>query len=352
MPLDMPESVLVRFKGEMQPGITLRDLVNAIPYAAIQRGLLTVEKKGKKNVFSGRVVEIEGIDELKLEQAFELADATAERSASGCTVKLGKEPYIEYITSNVTLLRWMIEQGYGDERTLERRARKMEEWLANPVLLEADADAEYFEVIDIDLAEIKEPLLACPNDPDDVKTLSDVAGDKIDEVFIGSCMTNIGHYRAAASLIEKSGDYLNTVLWIAPPTRMDEHQLKEEGHYNVFGRVGARLEIPGCSLCMGNQARVRPGATVVSTSTRNFPNRLGKDANVYLASAELSAVAAILGKLPTAKEYMSFAKDLDSMSDELYRYLNFNEIEDFQNAADETKVKFKDIPVTVSTTAA
>ncbi len=347
MPLDMPESVLVRFKGEMQPGITLRDLVNAIPYAAIQRGLLTVEKKGKKNVFSGRCVEIEGIDELKLEQAFELADATAERSASGCTVKVGKDSYVEYITSNVTLLRWMIEQGYGDERTLERRARKMEEWLANPVLLEADADAEYFEVIEIDLADIKEPLLACPNDPDDVKPLSEVAGDKIDEVFIGSCMTNIGHYRAAASLIEKSGDYLNTVLWIAPPTRMDEHQLKEEGHYNVFGRVGARLEIPGCSLCMGNQARVRPGATVVSTSTRNFPNRLGKDANVYLASAELSAVAAILGKLPTPEEYMSFAKDLDSMSSELYRYLNFNEIEDFQKAADETKVKFKDIPVTV-----
>ena len=352
MPLDMPESVLVRFKGEMQPGITLRDLVNAIPYAALQRGLLTVEKKGKKNVFSGRCVEIEGIDDLKLEQAFELADATAERSASGCTVKVGKDSYVEYITSNVTLLRWMIEQGYGDERTLERRARKMEEWLANPVLLEADSDAEYFEVIEIDLAEIKEPLLACPNDPDDVKKLSDVAGDKIDEVFIGSCMTNIGHYRAAANLIEKSGDYLNTVLWIAPPTRMDEHQLKEEGVYNVFGRVGARLEIPGCSLCMGNQARVRPGATVVSTSTRNFPNRLGQDANVYLASAELSAVAAVLGKLPTVDEYMSFAKDLDSMSAELYRYLNFNEIEDFQKAADDTKVKFKDIPVTVSVSAA
>ena len=352
MPLDMPESVLVRFKGEMQPGVTLRDLVNAIPYAALQRGLLTVEKKGKKNVFSGRVVEIEGLPDLKLEQAFELADATAERSASGCTIKLDKEPYIEYITSNVTLLRWMIEQGYGDARTLERRARKMEEWLANPVLLEADSDAEYFETIEIDLNEIKEPLLACPNDPDDVKPLSEVAGDNIDEVFIGSCMTNIGHYRAAGKLIEKSGDYLNTVLWIAPPTRMDEHQLKEEGYYNIFGRVGARLEMPGCSLCMGNQARVRPGATVVSTSTRNFPNRLGQDANVYLASAELSAVAAVLGKLPTVEEYMAFAKDLDAMAPELYRYLNFNEIEDFQNAADETKVKFKDIPVTVSVAAA
>ena len=352
MPLDMPESVLVRFKGELQPGVTLRDLVNAIPYAAIQRGLLTVEKKGKKNVFSGRVVEIEGLPDLKLEQAFELADATAERSASGCTIKLDKEPYIEYITSNVTLLRWMIEQGYGDTRTLERRARKMEDWLADPVLLAADADAEYFETIEIDLNEIKEPLLACPNDPDDVKPLSEVAGDKVDEVFIGSCMTNIGHYRAAGKLIESSGDYLNTVLWIAPPTRMDEHQLKEEGYYNIFGRVGARLEMPGCSLCMGNQARVRPGATVVSTSTRNFPNRLGQDANVYLASAELSTVAAVLGRLPTVDEYMSFAKDLDAMAPELYRYLNFNEIEDFQNAADETKIKFKDIPVTVSVAVA
>jgi aconitate hydratase 2/2-methylisocitrate dehydratase len=252
------------------------------------------------------------------------------------------------MTSNVTLLRWMIEQGYGDERTLERRARKMEEWLANPVLMEADGDAEYFETIEIDLDQIKEPLLACPNDPDDVKPLSEVAGDEIDEVFIGSCMTNIGHYRAAGRLIEKSGDYLNTVLWIAPPTRMDEHQLKEEGYYNIFGRVGARLEMPGCSLCMGNQARVRPGATVVSTSTRNFPNRLGQGANVYLASAELSAVAAVLGKLPTVEEYMSFAKDLDSMASELYRYLNFNEIEDFQKAADDTKVKFKNITVTVA----
>ena len=276
MPLNMPQSVLVRFKGEMQPGITLRDLVNAIPYAALQRGLLTVEKKGKKNIFSGACVEIEGLKDLKLEQAFELADATAERSAGGCTIKLDIEPLKEYITSNVTLLRWMIDQGYADARTLERRARKMEEWLENPSLLEADADAEYAEIIEIDLNDIKEPLLACPNDPDDVKPLSEVQGTKIDEVFIGSCMTNIGHYRAAGKLIEKAAAYVDTVLWIAPPTRMDEHQLKEEGYYNIFGAAGARLEIPGCSLCMGNQARVKPGATVVSTSTRNFPNRLGQ----------------------------------------------------------------------------
>ena len=349
MPLDMPESVLVRFKGEMQPGITLRDLVNAIPYAAIQRGLLTVEKKGKKNIFSGRVLEIEGLPNLKIEQAFELSDASAERSAGGCTIKLNKEPIIEYLTSNVTLLRWMIEQGYGDARTLERRARKMEEWLANPQLLEADPDAEYAEIIEIDLNEIKEPLLACPNDPDDVKPLSEVQGDNIDEVFIGSCMTNIGHYRAAGKLLENAEDpYLNTVLWISPPTRMDEHQLKEEGYYNIFGRMGARLEMPGCSLCMGNQARVRPGATVVSTSTRNFPNRLGNGADVYLASAELAAVSAIVGKLPSPDEYLKYASSLDPLSEEVYRYLNFNEIEDFQDAADETKVKFKDIPVNVA----
>ena len=347
MPLNMPESVLVRFKGEMQPGITLRDLVNAIPYAALQRGLLTVEKKGKKNVFSGRVVEIEGLKDLKLEQAFELADATAERSAGGCTIKLDIDPLKEYITSNVTMLRWMIDQGYDDARTLERRARKLEEWLENPSLLEADSDAEYFEVIEIDLNDIKEPLLACPNDPDDVKPLSEVAGEKIDEVFIGSCMTNIGHYRAAGKLIEKSGEYVDTVLWIAPPTRMDEHQLKEEGYYNIFGAAGARLEMPGCSLCMGNQARVKPGATVVSTSTRNFPNRLGKGAFVYLSSAELAAVAALLGKLPTPAEYMEYVKDLDAMSDEVYRYLNFNEIAEFQESADEAKIKFKDIPVTI-----
>lgn len=347
MPLNMPESVLVRFKGEMQPGITLRDLVNAIPYAALQSGLLTVEKKGKKNIFSGKCVEIEGLKDLKLEQAFELADATAERSAGGCTVKLDIEPLKEYITSNVTLLRWMIDQGYADARTLERRARKMEEWLENPSLLEADADAEYAEIIEIDLNEIKEPLLACPNDPDDVKPLSEVQNTKIDEVFIGSCMTNIGHYRAAGELIKKSGEYVDTVLWIAPPTRMDEHQLKEEGYYNIFGAAGARLEIPGCSLCMGNQARVKPGATVVSTSTRNFPNRLGQGAFVYLSSAELAAVAALLGKLPTVAEYMEYVKDLDAMSDEVYRYLNFNEIKDFQESADEAKVKFKDIPVSI-----
>ena len=347
MPLNMPESVLVRFKGTMQPGITLRDLVNAIPYAALQRGLLTVEKKGKKNIFSGACVEIEGLKDLKLEQAFELADATAERSAGGCTIKLDIEPLKEYITSNITLLRWMIDQGYDDARTLERRARKMEEWLENPSLLEADADAEYAEIIEIDLNEIKEPLLACPNDPDDVKPLSEVQGDKVDEVFIGSCMTNIGHYRAAGKLIEKSGQYVDTVLWIAPPTRMDEHQLKEEGYYNIFGAAGARLEIPGCSLCMGNQARVKPGATVVSTSTRNFPNRLGAGAFVYLSSAELAAVSALLGKLPTVEEYMSYVKDLDAMSAEIYRYLNFNEISEFQESADQTKVKFKDIPVAI-----
>lgn len=347
MPLNMPESVLVRFKGDMQPGITLRDLVNAIPYAALKRGLLTVEKKGKKNVFSGACVEIEGLKDLKLEQAFELADATAERSAGGCTIKLDIDPLKEYITSNITLLRWMIDQGYDDARTLERRARKMEEWLENPSLLEADSDAEYAEIIEIDLNEIKEPLLACPNDPDDVKPLSEIQGVNIDEVFIGSCMTNIGHYRAAGKLIQKSGEYVDTVLWIAPPTRMDEHQLKEEGYYNIFGAAGARLEIPGCSLCMGNQARVKPGATVVSTSTRNFPNRLGAGADVYLSSAELAAVAALLGRLPTVAEYMDYVKDLDAMSDEVYRYLNFNEIADFQHSADEAKVKFKDIPVSI-----
>ncbi len=351
MPLNMPESVLVRFSGEMQPGITLRDLVNAIPHAALKRGLLTIEKKGKKNVFSGRCVEIEGLQGLKLEQAFELADATAERSAGGCTIKLDIEPLKEYITSNVTLLRWMIDQGYDDQRTMERRARKMEEWLENPTLLEADANAEYFETIEIDLNEIKEPLLACPNDPDDVKTLSEVTGTTIDEVFIGSCMTNIGHYRAAGQLIKNSGEYVDTVLWIAPPTRMDEHQLKEEGYYNIFGAAGARLELPGCSLCMGNQARVKPGATVVSTSTRNFPNRLGKDANVYLSSAELAVIAALLGRLPSVEEYLKYMADIDSMGDEIYRYLNFNEIAEFQDSADASKVKFKDIPVAIQISA-
>jgi aconitate hydratase 2/2-methylisocitrate dehydratase len=337
MPLDMPESVLVRFKGEMQPGITLRDLVNAIPLYAIKQGLLTVEKKGKTNIFSGRILEVEGLPKLKVEQAFEISDASAERSAAGCTIKLDKEPIIEYLNSNITMLRWMIEQGYGDVRTLERRAQKMEEFLANPQLMEADADAEYAAVIEIDLADVKEPILACPNDPDDVKVLSEVAGAKIDEVFIGSCMTNIGHFRAAGKLLASTKDELSTRLWIAPPTKMDEHQLMEEGYYSIFGVKGARTEMPGCSLCMGNQARVAPNSTVVSTSTRNFPNRLGNGADVYLASAELAAVAAVLGKLPTFDEYIQYAQKLDSMSSEIYRYLNFNEIESYQNAANEGK---------------
>lgn len=337
MPLDMPESVLVRFKGEMQPGITLRDLVNAIPYVAIQKGLLTVEKAGKKNVFSGRVLEIEGLPDLKVEQAFELSDASAERSANGCTVRLNKEPIQEYLESNVTLLKWMISDGYDDERTLQRRIDAMQVWLDDPQLLEADADAEYAEIIEIDLNEIKEPLLACPNDPDDIKPLSAVAGDHVDEVFIGSCMTNIGHYRAAGKVLEASvanNGAVPTRLWIAPPTKMDEHQLTEEGYYSIFGRVGARTEIPGCSLCMGNQARVADGATVVSTSTRNFPNRLGKDANVYLSSAELAAVAAALGKLPSVEEYMEAVKHLQPMADDIYRYLNFHQLEEYKSAAD------------------
>jgi aconitate hydratase 2/2-methylisocitrate dehydratase len=335
MPLDMPESVLVRFKGEMQPGITLRDLVNAIPYAAIQRGLLTVEKKGKKNVFNGRILEIEGLPDLKVEQAFEISDASAERSAAGCTIKLGQAPIIEYLTSNVTMLRWMIKEGYGDVRTLERRARKMEEWLANPVLMEADANAEYAEIIEIDLNDIREPLLACPNDPDDIKPLSAVQNDRIDEVFIGSCMTNIGHYRAAGKLLEKVKGLLPTTLWIAPPTKMDAFQLNQEGFYGTYGRVGARTEMPGCSLCMGNQARVKDNATVVSTSTRNFPNRLGNGANVYLASAELAAIASVLGRLPTPAEYLEFMGQINTMGREIYRYLNFNEIESFQRAAED-----------------
>lgn len=334
MPLDMPESVLVRFKGEMQPGITLRDLVNAIPYAAIQRGLLTVEKKGKKNIFSGRVLEIEGLPQLKVEQAFELSDASAERSSSGCSVKLDKEPIIEYMNSNITMFKWMIHEGYGDVRTINRRIEEMEAWLANPVLMEADADAEYAEIIEIDLNEIKEPLLACPNDPDDIKTLSDVAGTQIDEVFIGSCMTNIGHFRAAGKLLEKLEGPVTTRLWIAPPTKMDEAQLTAEGYYNIFGRTGARTEMPGCSLCMGNQARVAPNSTVVSTSTRNFPNRLGAGANVYLASAELSAVAAIIGKIPSMEEYLVYANDINTMADDVYRYLNFNEMESYITAAE------------------
>ena len=328
MPVDMPESVLVRFKGEMQPGITLRDLVNAIPYTAIQKGLLTVDKKGKKNIFNGRVLEIEGLPNLKVEQAFELSDASAERSANGCTVHLNKEPVIEFLNSNVALLEWMIAQDYEDKRSLQRRIDAMKAWLANPELMERDADAEYAEVIEIDLANIKEPLLACPNDPDDIKPLSAVAGVEIDEVFIGSCMTNIGHYRAAGKVLENMGN-LPTKLWVAPPTRMDQHQLTEEGIYSIFGRVGARTETPGCSLCMGNQARVADGATVVSTSTRNFPNRLGNGADVYLSSAELAAVVASIGRLPSHEEYLEKVAGIEPMSDEIYRYLNFDQIAEY-----------------------
>ncbi|MGZ4995536.1 MAG: bifunctional aconitate hydratase 2/2-methylisocitrate dehydratase [Methylobacter sp.] len=333
MPLDMPESVLVRFKGEMQPGITLRDLVNAIPYATIQRGLLTVEKQGKKNVFSGRILEIEGLPDLKVEQAFELSDASAERSAGGCTVRLNEAPIREYLNSNITLLKWMITEGYGDARTIERRIKAMEEWLANPVLLEPDNDAEYFEVIEIDMNEIKEPLLACPNDPDDVKTLSAVAGTKIDEVFLGSCMTNIGHFRAAGKLLEKHQGELPTQLWVAPPTKMDQTQLTEEGYYGTFDKAGARTEMPGCSLCMGNQARVGENATVVSTSTRNFPNRLGNGANVYLSSAELAAVCSILGKIPTFDEYMHYASQINETAEDTYRYLNFDRMDSYRKKA-------------------
>ncbi|MCX2836264.1 bifunctional aconitate hydratase 2/2-methylisocitrate dehydratase [Microbulbifer thermotolerans] len=337
MPLDMPESVLVRFKGEMQPGITLRDLVHAIPYYAIKQGLLTVEKKGKKNIFSGRILEIEGLENLTVEQAFELSDASAERSCAGCTIKLSEETIAEYLRSNITLLRWMIAEGYGSKRTLERRARAMEAWLENPELLEADADAEYTEVIEIDLAEIKEPIVCAPNDPDDARLLSEVAGDKVDEVFIGSCMTNIGHFRAAGKLLNQHKGGISTRMWIAPPTKMDEHQLMEEGYYNIYGASGARTEMPGCSLCMGNQARVAPNSTVLSTSTRNFPNRLGDGANVYLTSAELAAVGAILGKLPTPEEYMEYAKNINSMAGEIYRYMNFDQIAEFQKSAEEGK---------------
>lgn len=331
MPLDMPESVLVRFTGQMQPGITLRDLVNAIPYAAIQKGLLTVEKKGKKNVFSGRILEIEGLPDLKVEQAFELSDASAERSAAGCTVRLNEAPIREYLNSNITLLNWMIKEGYGDKRTIERRISKMQEWLANPVLLQPDADAEYAEIIEINLNEITEPLLACPNDPDDIKKLSDVAGTQIDEVFLGSCMTNIGHFRAAEKLLKQQTTDLPSKLWIAPPTKMDVSQLQKEGVYQTFETAGARLEMPGCSLCMGNQARVKDGATVVSTSTRNFPNRLGDNTNVFLSSAELAAVCSILGKIPTVAEYMTYAKQINETADETYQYLNFDQIADYRD---------------------
>jgi len=333
MPLDMPESVLVRFSGEMQAGITLRDLVNAIPYTAIQRGLLTVDKTGKKNVFSGRILEIEGLPDLKVEQAFEISDASAERSAGGCTIRLGADPIREYLKSNVTLLKWMIGEGYGDRRTIARRIEAMQSWLDEPTLMEPDPDAEYYEVIEIDLNEITEPLLACPNDPDDIKPLSQVAGTKIDEVFIGSCMTNIGHFRAAAKMLSNATS-IPTRLWISPPTKMDQHQLMEEGVYNIFAQAGARTEMPGCSLCMGNQARIAANSTAVSTSTRNFPNRLGDGADVYLASAELAAVASILGRLPTHEEYLSYASELDTLNAEIYRYLNFNEIESFQKSAD------------------
>ncbi|MBD2205229.1 bifunctional aconitate hydratase 2/2-methylisocitrate dehydratase [Calothrix sp. FACHB-1219] len=331
MPLDMPESVLVRFKGELQPGITLRDIVNAIPYVAIQKGLLTVEKENKKNIFSGRILEMEGLPDLKVEQAFELTDASAERSCAGCTIKLSTETISEYLRSNIALLKNMVARGYHDERTIMRRVAKMEEWLANPVLLEADADAEYAEIIEIDLNEIKEPIVAAPNDPDNVKLLSEVANDPVQEVFVGSCMTNIGHYRATAKVLEGAGE-VKTRLWIAPPTRMDENQLKEEGVYSVFGAAGARTEMPGCSLCMGNQARVADGTTVFSTSTRNFNNRMGKGARVYLGSAELAAVCALLGRIPTVQEYLDIvAKKINPFADNLYRYLNFDQIVGFED---------------------
>ncbi len=333
MPLDMPESVLVRFTGKMQPGITLRDLVHAIPYAAIQKGLLTVEKEGKKNIFSGRVLEIEGLENLTVEQAFELSDASAERSAAGCTITLSEESVKEYLNSNITMLKWMISEGYGDARAIKRRILAMEDWVAKPELMRADADAEYTEVIEINMNDIKEPILCCPNDPDDAKPLSEVAGDTVDEVFIGSCMTNIGHFRAAGKLLEKLQEPIPGRLWLVPPTKMDEAKLRDEGYYNIYARAGARTEMPGCSLCMGNQARVAPKSTVVSTSTRNFPNRLGQGANVYLASAELAAVASVLGKLPTAEEYLSYAKDLDTMSAEIYNYLNFDKMDEYQDKA-------------------
>ncbi|MCB1533577.1 MAG: bifunctional aconitate hydratase 2/2-methylisocitrate dehydratase [Rhodoblastus sp.] len=333
MPLDMPESVLVRFKGEMQPGVTLRDLVNAIPHAALKTGELTVEKKGKKNVFNGRILEIEGLPNLKVEQAFELSDASAERSAAACTVRLNKEPIIEYMRSNIVLMKWMIAQGYQDKRSLERRIAKMEAWIADPHLMQPDADAEYAAVFEIDLNEIKEPLLACPNDPDDIKTLSDVAGDKVDEVFIGSCMTNIGHFRAAGKILAGKSD-IPTRLWIAPPTKMDAHILTEEGYYATLGKSGARMEMPGCSLCMGNQAQIRKGSTALSTSTRNFPNRLGIDTRVYLSSAELAAVGALLGKIPTMDEYMAAVGGLAGKGAEVYRYMNFDQIPEFVEVAE------------------
>jgi aconitate hydratase 2/2-methylisocitrate dehydratase len=332
MPLDMPESILVRFKGKMQPGITLRDLVHAIPYYAIKAGLLTVAKSGKINEFSGRILEIEGLPDLKVEQAFELSDASAERSAAGCTVKLNPEPVKEYLNSNIVLMKNMIAQGYNDKRALERRIKAVEAWLAKPNLLEADADAEYAHVLDIDMDQLKEPVLCCPNDPDDAKLLSDVAGTKIDEVFIGSCMTNIGHFRAASKLLEGRRD-IPVKLWIAPPTKMDAAELTKEGHYGVFGAAGARTEMPGCSLCMGNQAQVREGATVVSTSTRNFPNRLGKNTNVYLASSEVAAISSKLGRIPTTEEYQSSMTEINKDGTQIYKYMNFDKIEEYAEVA-------------------
>lgn len=331
MPLDMPESVLIRFSGEMQPGITLRDLVHAIPYYAIQQGLLTVEKAGKKNIFSGKILEIEGLEHLKVEQAFEISDASAERSAAACSIKLNKEPIIEYLNSNIVLLKWMIAEGYGDKTTLERRIKAMQDWLDNPQLLEADKDAEYAAVIDINLNDIKEPIVCAPNDPDDARLLSEVQGDKVDEVFIGSCMTNIGHFRAAGKLLNQHQGMIPTRLWIVPPTKMDAHLLSDEGYYSIYGKSGARIEVPGCSLCMGNQARVADGATVISTSTRNFPNRMGKGAFVYLASAELSAVCALLGRIPTAEEYLQYVQSLEADKDDTYRYMNFDQIDHYSN---------------------
>ena len=337
IPLDMPESVLVRFTGEMQPGITLRDMVNAIPYVAMHKGLLTIDKKGKQNVFNGRVLEIEGLPDLTVEQAFELSDATAERSAGGCTINLSEDTVAEYLRSNVVMLRWMRDNGYGDARTIERRAREMEKWLDNPSLLRADPDAEYAEVIEIDMTGITEPLLACPNDPDDVKPLSEVAGQQIDEVFIGSCMTNIGHFRAAGKLLDAAGEVVPGMLWIAPPTKMDESQLMDEGYYSIFAAAGARTEMPGCSLCMGNQARIASNSTAVSTSTRNFPNRLGQGADVFLASAELAAITALLGRLPAVDEYLKYAGEIDSMAPEIYRYLNFDRMDQFTQAAERAR---------------
>ncbi|MGE5491237.1 MAG: bifunctional aconitate hydratase 2/2-methylisocitrate dehydratase [Actinomycetota bacterium] len=337
MPLDMPESVLVRFKGKMQPGITLRDLVNAIPYYAIKQGLLTVEKKGKKNVFSGRILEIEGLPDLKVEQAFELSDAAAERSAAACSVALNKEPIVEYLRSNITLMKWMIAEGYQDARTLKRRIKAMEDWIANGTLLKADANAQYAAVIEIDLAEVTEPILACPNDPDDVKLLSEVAGDKIDEVFIGSCMTNIGHFRAAGKVLDGKSD-IPARLWIAPPTKMDALILTEEGYYSVLGKAGARMEMPGCSLCMGNQAQIRKGSTAISTSTRNFPNRLGIDTRVYLGSAELASMCALAGRIITKEEYMEQIQLVNAKAGEVYRYMNFDQIADFVEVANTVEV--------------